>query len=48
MKELKKVLVLHEEFAKSYRHGYVGTEHILLGILKERDGISKDILNDMG
>jgi ATP-dependent Clp protease ATP-binding subunit ClpC len=43
----QKVLVFAQEFARSYRHGYVGTEHILLGILKE-DGISKDILNDMG
>ena len=43
----QKVLLLAQESARSYSHGYVGTEHILLGILKE-DGISKDILSDVG
>ncbi|CDI50848.1 ATP-dependent Clp protease ATP-binding subunit [Clostridium tetani] len=42
----QKILVFAQEFARNYRHGYVGTEHILLGILKE-EGISKDILKDM-
>lgn len=43
----QKVLLLAQESARSYSHGYVGTEHILLGILKE-EGISKDILSDVG
>ncbi|BDR79539.1 ATP-dependent Clp protease ATP-binding subunit ClpC [Clostridium tetani] len=42
----QKVLVFAQESARNYRHGYVGTEHILLGILKE-EGISKNILKDM-
>ena len=42
----QKVLVFAQESARKYKHGYVGTEHILLGILKE-EGISKDILKNM-
>lgn len=42
----QKVLVFAQEAARKYKHGYVGTEHILLGILKE-EGISKDILKNM-
>jgi ATP-dependent Clp protease ATP-binding subunit ClpC len=44
----QKVLIYAQEEAKSFKHGYVGTEHILLGILREDGGISKKLLNDMG
>jgi len=43
----QKVLVYAQEEAGELRHGYVGTEHILLGILKEQDGVCKKSLNDM-
>ena len=43
----QKVLFYAQEEAQSLQHGYVGTEHILLGILRE-DGIAKSLLNDMG
>ena len=43
----QKVLVYAQEEAKELKHGYVGTEHILLGILKEQDGLCKKSLNDM-
>jgi len=42
----QKVLVYSQEEAQNFRHGYVGTEHILLGILLE-DGSSKKVLNNM-
>jgi ATP-dependent Clp protease ATP-binding subunit ClpC len=42
----QKVLFYAQEEAQGLQHGYVGTEHILLGILKE-EGISKRLLNDM-
>lgn len=42
----QKVLVFAQKEAQSLQHGYVGTEHILLGILTE-DGASHKILNDM-
>jgi len=43
----QKVLVYAQEEAQQLKHGYVGTEHILLGILKEEEGVCKKSLNDM-
>ena len=43
----QKVIYYAQEEAQGLNHGYVGTEHILLGILKE-EGTSKQILNNMG
>ena len=42
----QKVLIYAQEEAQALQHGYVGTEHVLLGILKE-DGIAKNLLNNM-
>jgi hypothetical protein len=36
------------EEARSFRHDFVGTEHLLLGLLKEPDGIAANILGRMG
>lgn len=44
----QRVLYYAQEEAQSLQHGYVGTEHILLGILREEDGIAKKLLNNMG
>lgn len=44
----QKVLFYAKQEAQELNHGYVGTEHILLGILKEQGGISKKVLNDLG
>jgi ATP-dependent Clp protease ATP-binding subunit ClpC len=44
----QKVILLAQQEAREFKHGYVGTEHILLGILKEEGGIGKKLLNDMG
>ncbi|MGH4052292.1 MAG: ATP-dependent Clp protease ATP-binding subunit [Clostridium sp.] len=43
----QKVLVYAQEEAQQLKHGYVGTEHILLGVLREQDGLCKKSLNDM-
>ena len=43
----QKVLVYAQEEAEQLKHGYVGTEHILLGIIKEQGGVCKKSLNDM-
>jgi ATP-dependent Clp protease ATP-binding subunit ClpC len=43
----QKVLIDAQEEAAGLKHGYVGTEHILLGILKEQDGVCKKLLNDV-
>ncbi|WP_010239446.1 ATP-dependent Clp protease ATP-binding subunit [Clostridium arbusti] len=44
----EKVLFYAKEEAQMFQHGYIGTEHVLLGILKEENGISKKILNNLG
>jgi ATP-dependent Clp protease ATP-binding subunit ClpC len=44
----RKVLMFANEEAQSYKHGYVGTEHMLLGILREQEGIAFNALNSMG
>jgi len=42
----KKVLELSIEEARIMGHSYVGTEHILLGLIRERDGIAACVLSD--
>jgi ATP-dependent Clp protease ATP-binding subunit ClpC len=42
----QRVLVFSQEEAQNFRHGYVGTEHILLGLLTE-DSAAKRVLNNM-
>ncbi len=44
----QKVLFYAQEDAQLFKHGYVGTEHILLGVLKEQEGIAEKCLKDMG
>jgi ATP-dependent Clp protease ATP-binding subunit ClpA len=36
----RRVLVLAQEEARLLGHGFIGTEHILMGLLKERDGVA--------
>lgn len=45
---VKKVLALASKQAKALNHTYVGTEHILLGILQEGDGVAAQILRNLG
>ncbi|QZY57559.1 ATP-dependent Clp protease ATP-binding subunit [Crassaminicella profunda] len=44
----QKSVFLAQEEAKSLRHNYVGTEHILLGLVKEGEGIAAKALTNMG
>ncbi len=44
---VKKVLGLAQKEAKALNHTYVGTEHILLGLLREGDGIAASVLKDL-
>jgi len=41
---VKKVLALANKEAKSLNHSYVGTEHLLLGLLREGEGIAARVL----
>ena len=44
---VKKVLVLAAKEAKALNHTYVGTEHILLGLLFEGDGVAARVLKNL-
>ena len=43
----KKVLALSASEARGLGHGYVGTEHILLGLLREGEGIAARVLENL-
>jgi hypothetical protein len=45
---LKKVLALATKEARALNHTYVGTEHILLGLLREGDGVAAHVLKNLG
>jgi ATP-dependent Clp protease ATP-binding subunit ClpC len=40
----RQVVVLAHEEANGFKHDYIGTEHILLGLLREREGIAAHVL----
>jgi ATP-dependent Clp protease ATP-binding subunit ClpC len=40
----RQVVVLAHEEADGFKHDYIGTEHILLGLLREREGIAAHVL----
>ncbi len=44
----KKVLELAMSEARELKHSYVGTEHLLLGLLREEKGIAAQVLTDAG
>jgi DNA-binding transcriptional regulator YhcF (GntR family) len=44
----KKVLEYAMGAAKHFSHDYVGTEHLLIGLLKEEKGIAAQVLNSLG
>ena len=44
----RQALALAQEEARALNHSYVGTEHILLGLLREEDGIAATVLASLG
>jgi len=44
---VKKVLALANKEARALNHSYVGTEHILLGLLREGDGVAARVLKNL-
>lgn len=44
---VKKVLTLADKEAQHLKHSYVGTEHLLLGLLREGDGVAAKVLNNL-
>ncbi len=44
---VKKVLALASKEAKALNHSYVGTEHLLLGLLREGEGVAAQVLRNL-
>src|SRR5690349_13158581 len=44
----KKVLSLAQEEAQRFQHNYIGTEHILLGLVREGEGVAAKVLSNLG
>ena len=44
----RKVLTLAQEEAQRFNHNYIGTEHILLGLVREGDGVAAKVLSNLG
>jgi len=42
------VLTLSQEEAQRFNHNYIGTEHILLGLVREGDGVAAKVLVNLG
>ncbi len=47
-KRAKQVLQLATEEARAFNHPYIGTEHILLGLIREGEGVAARVLDDLG
>ncbi len=44
----RKVITLAQEEAVRFNHNYIGTEHLLLGLLREGEGVAAKVLVEMG
>ncbi len=44
----RKVLNLAQEEAQRFQHNYIGTEHLLLGLVREGEGVAARVLADLG
>jgi ATP-dependent Clp protease ATP-binding subunit ClpA len=44
----RKVLSLAQEEAQRFQHNYIGTEHLLLGLVREGEGVAAKVLENMG
>lgn len=44
----RKVVILAKEEAKKFNHNHIGTEHLLLGLIKEGEGVAAAVLQNLG
>ena len=44
----RRVLTLAQEEAQRFNHNYIGTEHLLLGLVREGEGIAAGVLESLG
>jgi len=47
-KRARKVLELAQEEARGFNHNYIGTEHLLLGLVREGEGLGAQVLKKLG
>ena len=43
----RRVLSLAQEEAQRFNHNYIGTEHILLGLVRETEGVAARVLSNL-
>jgi ATP-dependent Clp protease ATP-binding subunit ClpC len=44
----RRVLTIAQEEARNLNHSYIGTEHILLGLVREEEGVAARVLTNLG
>jgi ATP-dependent Clp protease ATP-binding subunit ClpC len=44
----RRVLTIAQEEARNLNHSYIGTEHILLGLVREEEGVAAKVLTNLG
>ena len=44
----RRVIVLAQEEARTLQHNYIGTEHLLLGLIREGEGVAAKALTSKG
>ena len=47
-KRARRVLILAQEEAQRLNHNYIGTEHLLLGLIREENGVAIKVLQELG
>ena len=46
--QARKVLSLAQEEAQRFQHNYIASEHLLLGLLRQQDGLASQVLSSLG
>ncbi|GLV55489.1 hypothetical protein KDH_23330 [Dictyobacter sp. S3.2.2.5] len=47
-KRARHVLTLAQKEAQRFQHNYIGTEHLLLGLIREEGGVASEVLRNLG
>ena len=45
---VQRLIAFSAEEAKAFGHNYIGTEHLLLGLLREENGVAYNVLTSLG
>jgi len=48
LESAKRACQYARDYARRYKHSWIGTEHLLLGLLREEDGIASKVLHSLG